>query len=79
MICSKNNEELKKVMSWPKMYEIRKWVNKPILKEVMCTNINFQALEEFLAETNLSKDELFEQYEIEEIETGLMNNEALIL
>ena len=32
------------------MYEIRKWVNKPILKEVLYTNINFQALEETLAE-----------------------------
>ena len=59
------------------MYEIRKWVNKPILKEVICTNINFQALEEFLAEVNLSEQEFFEMYEIEEIETGLMNNEAL--
>lgn len=59
------------------MYEIRKWVNKPILKEVVCTNINFQALEEFLAEINLSEQEFFERYEIEEIETGLMNNEAL--
>ncbi|WP_296875617.1 hypothetical protein [uncultured Methanobrevibacter sp.] len=59
------------------MYEIRKWVNKPILKEVVCTNINFQALEEFLAEINLSEHEFFEMYEIEEIETGLMNNEAL--
>ena len=59
------------------MYEIRKWINKPILKEVVCTNINFQALEEFLADINLSEQEFFERYEIEEIETGLMNNEAL--
>ena len=63
------------------MYEIRKWVNKPILKEVVCTNINFQALEETLAELlekdNLSEKEFFELYEIEELETGLMNNEAL--
>ena len=52
------------------MYEIRKWVNKPILKEVLYTNINFQALEETLAEKkekdNLSEEEFFEQYEIEE-------------
>ena len=65
----------------PIMYEIRKWVNKPILKEVLYTNINFQALEETLAEIvekdNLSEEEFFEQYEIEELETGLMNNEAL--
>lgn len=63
------------------MYEIRKWINKPILKEVLYTNINFQALEETLAEIvekdNLSEEEFFEQYEIEELETGLMNNEAL--
>ena len=63
------------------MYEIRKWINKPILKEVMCTNINFQALEETLAEIveeqQLSEKEFFELYEIEELETGLMNNEAL--
>ena len=63
------------------MYEIRKWVNKPILKEVLYTNINFQALEETLAEIvekdNLSEKEFFELYEIEELETGLMNNEVL--
>lgn len=59
------------------MYEIRKWINKPILKEVVESNINFQALEEFLAETNLSESEFFERYEIEEIETGLINNEII--
>lgn len=65
----------------PTMYEIRKWVNKPILKEVVCTNINFQALEETLAEIveeqNLSEKEFFELYEVEELETGLMNNDVL--
>ena len=74
MICSKNNEELNELTE---MYEIRKWVNKPILKEMVCSNINFQALEEFLAEINMSEEEFFELYEIEELETGLMNNEAL--
>ena len=59
------------------MYEIRKWINKPILKEVVYSNINFQTLEEFLAEVYLSEDELFKLYEIEEIETGLMNKEVL--
>ena len=47
----------------------------------MFTNMNFQALEETLAEIvekdNLSEKEFFELYEIEELETGLMNNEAL--
>ena len=64
------------------MYEIRKWVNKPILKEVLFSNINFQALEEIIAELvekqNLSENEFFEKYEIEELETGLLNNDAII-
>ena len=59
------------------MYELRKWVNKPILKEVVDTHVSFQALEEFLAEVNLSEDEFFKLYEIEEIETGLKNSELL--
>ena len=59
------------------MYEIRKWVNKPILKEVVRSNINFQEVEEFFADINLSQQELFDLYEIEELETGLMNNEVL--
>ena len=59
------------------MYEIRKWVNKPILKEVICTNINFQAVEEFLDDLNISEEKFFEEYEIEELETGLKNNEVL--
>ena len=59
------------------MYEIRKWVNKPILKEVVCTNINLQVVEEFIAELNLSESEFFENYEVEELETGLMNNEIV--
>lgn len=65
------------------MYELRKWVNKPVLKEVIESNINFQALEESIAEIteteNISNDkEFFELYEVEELETGLMNNEVLI-
>lgn len=59
------------------MYEIRKWVMKPVLKEVIERNINFQALEEFIAETNLNEEEFFDLYEIEELETGLMNNEVI--
>ena len=61
------------------MYEIRKWINKPILKEVVCSNINFQAVEEFFAESNLSKQDFFDLYEIEEIETGLTNNEVICI
>ena len=65
------------------MYELRKWVNKPVLKEVVYSNMNFQALEETIAEIsekeNLSnEEEFFELYEIEDIETGLMNEEVLL-
>jgi len=63
------------------MYEIRKWIIKPVLKEVVHSNINFQALEEIIAEiiedTGLNEKEFFDLYEVEEIETGLMNNEVL--
>jgi hypothetical protein len=65
------------------MYELRKWVNKPVLKEVLYSNMNFQALEETIAEItekeNISNEkEFFDLYEIEDLETGLMNNEVLI-
>lgn len=64
------------------MFEIRKWVIKPVLKEVLDTNINCQALEETVAEiiekTGIStEDEFFELYEIEDLETGLMNGDVL--
>lgn len=65
------------------MYELRKWVNKPVLKEVVYSNMNFQALEETIAEivekNNISsEEEFFELYELEDIETGLMNEEVLL-
>ena len=65
------------------MYELRKWVNKPVRKEVVGLPMNFQALEETIAEIsekeNLSnEEEFFELYEIEDIETGLMNEEVLL-
>ena len=65
------------------MYELRKLVNKPVLKEVVGSPMNFQALEERVAEIsekeNLSnEEEFFELYEIEDIETGLMNEEVLL-
>ncbi|MBE6496606.1 MAG: hypothetical protein E7Z78_09210 [Methanobrevibacter thaueri] len=65
------------------MYELRKWVNKPVLKEVLYSNMNFQALEETIADItekeNISNEkEFFDLYEIEDLETGLMNNEVLI-
>ena len=65
------------------MYELRKWVNKPVLKEVVYSNMNFQALEETIAditekENICTEEEFFELYELEDIETGLMNEEVLI-
>ena len=65
------------------MYELRKWVNKPVPKEVLYSNMNFQALEETIADItekeNISNEkEFFDLYEIEDLETGLMNNEVLI-
>lgn len=63
------------------MYEIRKWIMKPVLKEVIHSDINFQALEEIVSDivenNNLTETEFFNFYEIEELETGLMNNEVL--
>jgi hypothetical protein len=65
------------------MYELRKWVNKPVLKEVVYSNMNFQALEETIADItekeNIStEEEFFELYELEDLETGLLNGEVLL-
>ena len=65
------------------MYELRKWVNKPVLKEVVYSIMNFQALEETIADItekeNIStEEEFFELYELEDLETGLLNGEVLL-
>lgn len=65
------------------MFEIRKWVIKPVLKEVIDSDINFQALEETLADIlendeNINENNFFDFYEIEDLETGLMNDDVLI-
>lgn len=65
------------------MYEIRKWIKKPKSKEIMYTNINDQALEETMAElveaNNIHDEkEFFELYEIEDLETGLKNEDVLV-
>ena len=65
------------------MYELRKWIKKPLHKEVLYTNINDQALEETMAELvetyNIRDEkEFFELYEIEDLETGLMNEDVLV-
>lgn len=81
MICSKDNEELNELTKI--MYEIRKWIIKPVLKEVVHSNLNSQAVEEIIMEivedNGLNEKEFFDLYEVEELETGLMNNEALAL
>ena len=65
------------------MYELRKWINKPELKEIIYTNINDQALEEIVIEiienNNICNEkEFFELYEIEDLETGLKNEDVLV-
>lgn len=65
------------------MYEIRKWVIRPVLKEVIESNINAQALEETLGDIlenneNITESNFFDFYEIEDLETGLMNDDVLI-
>ena len=65
------------------MYELRKWIKKPLHKEVLYTNINDQALEETMAEISETEnihteEEFFELYEIEDLETGLMNEDVLV-
>ena len=65
------------------MYELRKWIKKPTLKEVLYTDINDQALEETMAELvetyNICDEkEFFELYEIEDLETGLKNEDVLV-
>lgn len=65
------------------MYELRKWIKKPVLKEVVYTNINDQALEETIAEISETEninneEEFFELYEIVDLETGLKNEDVLV-
>ena len=63
------------------MYEIRKWIIKPVANEVLYSNISFEALEKIIVELTddkgISEKQFFDMYEIEEIETGLKNNEIL--
>lgn len=64
------------------MYELRKWINKPLLKESICPPMSFNELNETIVEIcekgNISsRQEFFDLYEIEELETGLKNNEVL--
>ena len=64
------------------MYELRKWINKPLLKEIIYPSMSFEELNETVVELcekgNISsRQEFFDLYEIEELETGLKNNEVL--
>ena len=63
------------------MYELRKWIEKPLLKEVIYSPMSFERLSEIIVEIcekeNISNAmEFFKSYEIEELETGLKNNEV---
>ena len=62
---------------------IKKVDKKPVLKEVVYTNINDQALEETIAEISETEninneEEFFELYEIVDFETGLKNEDVLV-
>ena len=66
------------------MYEIRKWISKPLLKETIYSPMSFERLSEVIVEVceqdNISNEkDFFEMYEIEELETGLKNKEVNII
>ena len=62
------------------MYELRKWISKPLLKETIYSPMSFERLSEVIVEVceqdNIRNEkDFFEMYEIEELETGLKNKE----
>lgn len=66
------------------MYELRKWIEKPLLYDLTYPPMNFERLSEVIVEVcvkeNISNEkEFFDLYEIEELETGLKNNEVNII
>ncbi|AMD18003.1 hypothetical protein TL18_08160 [Methanobrevibacter sp. YE315] len=66
------------------MYELRKWISKPLLKETIYSPMSFEKLSEVIVEVceqdNISNEkDFFEMYEIEELETGLKNKEVNII
>lgn len=66
------------------MYELRKWIEKPLLYDLIYPPMNFERLSEAIVEVcvkeNISNEkEFFDLYEIEELETGLKNNEVNII
>lgn len=66
------------------MYELRKWISKPLLKEAIYSPMSFERLSEVIVEVceqdNISNEkDFFEMYEIEELETGLKNKEVNII
>lgn len=66
------------------MYELRKWISKPLLKEPIYSPMSFERLNEVICEVceedNISNEnDFFEMYEIEELETGLKNKEVNII
>ena len=58
------------------MYEIKKWICKPVLKEVIKTNLSYQELAENIVVLagNINEEEFFNLYEIENLETGKIYN-----
>ena len=66
------------------MYELRKWISKPLLKETIYSPMSFERLSEAIVEVceqdNIRNEkDFFEMYEIEELETGLKNKEVNII
>jgi len=66
------------------MYELRKWISKPLLKETIYSPMSFERLSEVIVEVceqdNISNEkDFFEMYEIEELEKGLKNKEVNII
>lgn len=66
------------------MYELRKWISKPLLKETIYSPMSFERLSEVIVEVceqdNIRNEkDFFEMYEIEELETGLKNKEVNII
>lgn len=64
------------------MFEIRKWIFPPVLKEVIC---RVETLEEVKSElinirdyNNLTNQEVFNVLEVEDMGTGKINLEALL-
>ena len=66
------------------MYELRKLTQESAVKEVIFTDMNLTTMQNIVAKIvekyNLRNNKkFFDIYEIEELETGLMNEEILLV